>query len=79
MRHSFLDIALTVALGVVALLLALNLSVAVEPVQAAPPEVDECEPIGKVGSETLYFCESDYADCVWDPSPALGAGVMDCD
>lgn len=38
-----------------------------------------CIPTGTVGTETLYFCESDYADCVWDPSPALGAGVMDCD
>lgn len=49
------------------------------PVQAAPPEANECIAIGKVGNETLYFCDSDYVDCVWDPSPALGAGVMDCD
>lgn len=32
-------------------------------------------------AQTLYFCENPFSgmDCVWDPSPVLGAGVMDCD
>lgn len=38
-----------------------------------------CTPMGTVGNETLYFCTSDYVACVWDPSPALGAGVMSCE
>lgn len=41
--------------------------------------VPACVAFGQAEGEFLYFCESDYADCVWDPSPALGAGVMDCD
>lgn len=48
MRRWFVDIALTIALGVVALLLGLNLSAATMPVQAAPPappEVKECQPV----------------------------------
>lgn len=69
MRHSFLDIALTVALGVVALLLVLNLSVVAEPVQAAPPappDVKPCEAINTaaISSDfviTIFRCELDNA------------------
>ena len=55
-------------------------SVQAAPPVASEPEIPDCEPFGKIGNEVLYFCESDFGpDCVWDPSPALGAGVMDCD
>lgn len=49
-------------------------------VQAAGPPVEPCIPIGSAEGQQLYLCENDYApDCVWDPSPGLGAGVVDCD
>lgn len=49
-----------------------------EPQATATPE--PCVPIGSAEGQQLYFCESNFApDCVWDPSPGLGAGVVDCD
>lgn len=66
----------TALLALIALALSLDLSAA----SAATEPVEACAPIGQAEGETLYFCESDYGlDCVWDPSPVLGAGVMDCD
>lgn len=39
-----------------------------------------CVELGIAQGETLFLCESDLGvRCVWDPSPALGAGVMDCE
>lgn len=64
----------SIRIAIVALLLAFALSA---PVVAA--DEPGCTPMGTVGNETLYFCNSDYVACVWDPSPALGAGVMSCD
>lgn len=77
MRRLLADIRLTAAILLVATLLALNLLAMRGTVQAASEP--GCEPMGSVGNETLYFCESDYVACVWDPSPALGAGVMNCE
>lgn len=63
-----------ITIAIVALLLALVLSA---PVVAASE--NGCTEMGTVGNETLYFCTSQYVACVWDPSPALGAGVMSCE
>lgn len=52
------------------------------PVQAAPPASEEksaCEAAGTAEGQTLYACNVDGTLCVWDPSPTLGAGVLDCD
>lgn len=53
----------------------------IQPVAAAAEPVDACVPFGTAEGQILYFCENEFSgmDCVWDPSPVLGAGVMDCD
>lgn len=64
--------SLTIAL--ISLLLALVLSA---PVVASGS--GGCEEVDTVEGETLYYCESNFGPpCYWDPSPVLGAGVMDC-
>lgn len=46
----------------------------------SPSDEPGCVEMGTVDDETIYYCESDYGvRCVWDPSPVLGAGVMDCE
>lgn len=48
-------------------------------VQAAQPaEPSECTAAATADGETLYSCNVDGVMCVWDPSPALGAGVLTC-
>lgn len=48
------------------------------PVQAASEETPLCEAAGTAEGQTLYTCDVGVL-CVWDPSPTLGAGVLDCD
>lgn len=39
-----------------------------------------CSVVGEMEGEKLYFCETGYGIvCIWDPSPTLGAGVMNCE
>lgn len=47
--------------------------------QAAAEETPVCEVAGKAEGQTLYGCIVEGTMCVWDPSPTLGAGVLDCD
>lgn len=49
------------------------------PIQAASEETPACEIAGKAEGQTLYSCIVEGTMCVWDPSPTLGAGVLDCD
>lgn len=80
MRRLLADIRLTAALLLVAMLLALNLLAMRGTVQAATdPEVVPCVAIASAESEQLYFCDTDYIDCVWDPSPAMRSGLVDCE
>lgn len=50
---------------------------ATEPQATATPE--SCIAIGTAEGQTLYLCQNAYPACVWDPSPTLGSGVIDCD
>lgn len=79
MRHRLLDATLTVALAIVAVLMGLNLSAINAPVQAAPPELENCEKAASAEGQSLYLCDVFGLECIWDPSPNLGAGVMSCE
>lgn len=76
MKFSALSFALgmLIAAGTLAYIFAPAVTAAADPVAA-------CEPFGTAEGQILYFCENEFSgmDCVWDPSPVLGAGVMDCD
>lgn len=62
-----------VAITLTCIALAVMLSA---PVVAAS-DVEECEAVGKAEGETLYWCNN--AQYYWDPSSALGSGIMDCE
>lgn len=68
-----------IVLACLVALFAWGVILSVHPVQAAPSEADECEPMGTAEGETLYLCEKFGKSCVWDPSTVLGAGVLDCE
>lgn len=76
MKFSVLSFALgmLIAAGTLTYIFAPAVTAAADPVEA-------CVPMGTAEGQILYFCENAFngMDCVWDPSPVLGAGVMDCD
>lgn len=74
----FWFLALSIALFIAA---SIGMLYVPMPVTAASDPVDACVPMGTAEGQTLFFCENPFSgmDCVWDPSPVLGAGVMDCD
>lgn len=43
----------------------------------AASDVPLCDPVGQAEGQTLYLCDFGV-ECVWDPSPGLGAGVVSC-
>lgn len=47
-------------------------------VEAKDEETPACKAAGTAEGQTLYTCDVGVL-CVWDPSPTLGAGVLDCD
>lgn len=61
------------AIALICIMAAVLLSV---PAVAAS---DGCEAAGEAEDETLYLCYVDGVRCVWDPSPALKAGIMSCE
>lgn len=70
------------SLVVMAVMLAALISIGlmfVPPVQAASDPVDACEAGSTAEGETLYLCDVDGILCVWDPSPVMRSGVLDCE
>lgn len=64
MKRTLADITLTIALGVVALLLGLNLWATVAPVQAAADPGNSC-PLWKVaGTQLVYRCEDEQTGTI---------------
>lgn len=75
-KRTLAGILLAVAFVTITVFVWLNVGA----VAAASEPIPDCIPFAKAGNEVLYFCESNFGpDCVWDPSEALGAGVMDCE
>lgn len=80
MKRFLYDVLDVPGLLSIAILVVVLVAAFVPPVAAATPEpVEACQAIGSAEGQQLYICETNYVTCVWDPSPTLGAGVVDCD